>query len=348
MTSSRLARVVGAVAVCLALFWIAPAWADDEGTEPEPERLTWGIAPSGPEGPTAAKPVFDLQLDPGDVVQDLVSVSNYGETDLALEVYAQDAFTTDTGGLDALPSTGESVGAGAWIQVVGRVTVPARSRVDVPFTLRVPPDAAPGDYAAAIMASTTQPATDSEGGQVLVDRRVGSRVYLRVNGDLTPGLAANISSATFGGGGSPVAMGDVEVTFRVSNHGNVRLGGTSVVTVVGPFGLQKVTVDGPDVHELLPGESFEGQVTVPGVAALGRIRAVVDIEPVAPASAGSPYQLRTASDEMHLWAIPWIPLLVLGAIALWLWLRHRRRARTARPEGQATPQPETSGDLTTQ
>src|SRR5205807_991078 len=78
-------------------------------------------------------------------------------------------------------------GVGAWAKPAkSRVTVPVHGRATVPFTLRVPEGAAPGDHPGALVA-LDEHIDNGDGSLALgVQRAVGARVYLRVGGPALP------------------------------------------------------------------------------------------------------------------------------------------------------------------
>ncbi|MDF2849314.1 MAG: hypothetical protein K0R97_3296, partial [Oerskovia sp.] len=265
---SAAAVLAGVVA---ALLSTAPAGALEapDGPAPGSTPVTWGVAP-------ASAPTFDLALDPGTTVTDELVVTNHGDVPLDLAVYAADAFTSPTGALDVLPAGTPSEDLGAWITAdAARVAVGPGERVAVPFTLTVPADATPGDHTAALVTSLVTGA--GEGG-VAVDRRLGTRVLVRVTGDLTPSATITAVRAAYAGSWNPVGTGDAQVSYTVTNTGNVRLAGPLSATVAG--GVGSVSVPLGDLPELLPGDAITLTGTVSGVAPLGWLRASVTLAPV--------------------------------------------------------------------
>ncbi|MDG4772880.1 DUF916 domain-containing protein [Solwaraspora sp. WMMD792] len=293
------------------------------------QSLTWGVAPSSPDGPNG-RPAFEYKLDPGATLTDYVAITNHSDQPITLDVYASDAFTTDQGGFDLLPATGEPVDVGSWVTFESRTfTVPSTSRLDVPFTIAVPDNATPGDHPGGIVASLAATGTDAEGNQVAVDHRVGSRIYLRVTGELQPGLDVVDLSTTYDGTWNPVGGGTVTTSFTVRNTGNVRLTGRPELTVAGPFGLAGRSVTGDPLPEILPGDSFRTTIRVDGVPPMFRLGARLTVAPVAVTDEVLDPAPATVTRESGLWAVPWPQLVILLVIGLagWLITARRRRAR---------------------
>lgn len=109
-----------------------------------PQAQTFGIQPAGATEPDS-RGTFSYAATPGAVVKDHVAVWNYSDQPLTLRLYPADAFNTDSGGYDVLPEGRPSGAAGTWLKAAAdSLTLPARSRQIVPFTLAVPADATPG------------------------------------------------------------------------------------------------------------------------------------------------------------------------------------------------------------
>ncbi|MGC0418150.1 WxL protein peptidoglycan domain-containing protein [Embleya sp. AB8] len=341
----RLRRALAALAAlaaagaCLVLSCATPAGAADSAPATAP--TTWSVQPSTEHGPDD-RPFFRYALAPGVRQLDYVAVTNAGDTPLTVDLYAQDAFTTAAGGFDLLAAGRPPADVGSWIRLKQtRVTVPPRSRSDVPFELAVPDNASPGDHSGGVVASVATPGRDAAGNQVLVDRRVGTRVYLRVDGPLRPalgtgGLAAEVHTALdpFDGG--------LTVTYTVRNTGNIRLGARPELTVRGPWGLttkhQRLDV----LPELLPGAALTRTVRIDGVTQAFRLNVDLAVHPV-PVPGGPTETGPTAHARSTVPAIPWT---AVGAAALLLTLVaaiavRRRRRRRGRPADEATTTPET-------
>ncbi len=312
-----------------ALLVAAPAAYADDGPSPAPspqDPVTWGTDPADNEVGTG-RPNFSYDAQPGGTLRDAIDVVNRSDRPLELRIYASDAFTTDSGVLDLLPAGEESVDVGAWITVdEDALTVAAGETVTVPFTLTVPDDATPGDHAGGIVTSLVTPETDN---QVSVDRRIGSRVMIRVAGELTPLLAVTDVQVTYDGSVNPFASGTAQVSYTVTNTGNVRLAARQTVAVGGPFGLLTQTASPPELPELLPGDSLRVSADVAAVWPTVRLTAEVTLAPYA-TSGELPVPVAEASGSGTAWAMPWGLFLLLAVTAalagLAVVLRRRRRA----------------------
>jgi hypothetical protein len=202
----------------------------------------------------------------------------------------------------------------------------------------VPADAQPGDHSGAILASSRTSALDGDGRQALLDRRVGSRIYLRVTGALNPALVVENLSTDYHGGLNPLS-GDLDVSYTVRNAGNIRLGARQLVEVNDLFGPVE-SRRGDLIQQLLPGGKIRVHEHFSGVAATVRVSADVTLTPVAVAGADVAPQPKTTRTA-HSWAIPWSLLLLLAVLVGIIWSLRRRARR--RDRGVRQPLPRAGG-----
>ncbi|MFE4467052.1 DUF916 domain-containing protein [Oerskovia sp. NPDC056781] len=311
--------------------------------DPAATPVTWGVRPADTVHGTE-RPNYAYSLEPGASLDDGIIVSNYTQGPLTFRVYAADGFMTEAGELDLLPAGEESSALGAWVSFAGEeVTVDGGDSVVVPFTLTVPADATPGDYAAGVVSSLL--VENAEG--VSVDRRLGSRMHLRVAGDLVPAVVLDDVSVTYDGTLNPFAAGDATVTFTVTNDGNTRLAAGQVVRVAGPWGAGAQSAPRVELPELLPGTSVTRTVTVDGVWPLGRVSADVRVTAevvtaIGATDADTVPVVAPATASASTLAVPWAALallvLLVGAVVLWRRAARRRRARDERKVAEAVAQ----------
>ncbi|MQA34463.1 DUF916 domain-containing protein [Modestobacter roseus] len=299
------------------------------------ETVQWSVAPRATDD--GARPNYGFVLDPGAVVDDAVVVTNLGATPLALGLYAADGFTTDAGELDVLPTGTASTDLGTWVQLAtSAVELAPGERVEVPFTLTVPADAAAGDHSGAIVTSLV---SDAGATGVSVDRRLGVRVHALVSGELTAGMAVSDLTVDFRPSLVPFAPGSAVVGFTLTNTGNTRVAADQVVRLTGPFGLGSHTTAPARTPELLAGASVPVELTVPDVPALGALTAEVALVPAAVGASDVPADPVTAASSGT--AVGPTSVAVLGVLLLllgWWWLRRRQRARRE-PAHTVTPAP---------
>jgi hypothetical protein len=265
-----------------------------------------------------------------------------------LTIYATDALNDDKGGFALLSGATKPTDVGAWTSIgVSRikVTVPPRTRdargqeaagfVIVPFTVKVPADASPGDHTAAVLASLETVGKPGQQANVKLDQRVGTRMFVRVAGKLAPGISVENVKAEYDGTISPVGTGSAIVTFTVANRGNVKLGGRINVDVSGLLGrTSSVTL--PDLPLLLPGNAINLTVQVPDVVPQLRNTANVTLTPLKLQGDADP-DLPDVSGSTSFWAVPWTLCALVLLLILLGWYGWHRRRRTDDDNSAAAP-----------
>lgn len=225
-----------------------PSYAADNGR--------WSVYPVASQ--IAARPYFYLSADPGQTIQDKVVVANKTGQPLTFRLYAADAYNTARDGGFAVRTSKERMrGVGAWAKPAkSRVTVPAHKTVTVPFTLRVPQGAEPGDHPGALVA-LDEHVDKGDGSLALgVQRAVGARVYLRVSGPTLPALAVEHVHVTHHQPLVP-GLGDsgATISYTLHNTGNVTLDPKVTLKAEGLFGRTLLSRGLTRIpSELLPGQ----------------------------------------------------------------------------------------------
>ncbi|WP_326575558.1 DUF916 domain-containing protein [Actinacidiphila glaucinigra] len=303
----------------------------------------WSVFPAPAAGakdrsPTAQeRSFFTLEADPGTTLRDKVSVSNLSGEPMTFRLYGADAYNTPRDGGFAVRGADEkNTDVGSWVRLArSSITVPARTRADVPFTVTVPADASPGDHPGAIVALDTRVGTASGDVRVGIRRAVGARVHLRVAG---PGLAALTVENVGVGHGGPLIPGtrDSHATIRYTlvNRGNVSITPRLAVTARGLFG--RTLLDRPARTlplELLPGQRVELTEPWPGAPQFDRVTVRLRVTAVR----GDVDETGGASFLAVPWAAVGLALALLGGLVLLLRIRARRRAAETEPPAQEDP-----------
>ncbi|EST24273.1 WxL protein peptidoglycan domain-containing protein [Streptomyces roseochromogenus] len=334
--------LLGLTGLFLALLTAVPAHAADNGS--------WSVYPVASK--IAARPYFSLSADPGQTLTDKVAVQNKTGEPLTFRLYAADAYNTARDGGFAVRTVRERMlGVGAWARLAqSQVTVPGHTTVTVPFTLRVPEGAEPGDHPGAIVAldvgvpplerSREWGSVDPGGGKLAlgVQRAVGARVYLRVGGPTLPALSVGQVQIShhqplIPGFGASTAT----VSYTLHNTGNVTLDPKVELKVRGLFGrtlLDRRLTRVPS--ELLPGQRVRLTETWRGAPQLDRGDVTL--------TASAPGTRQSASATFL--ALPWLVVAlvgVAGAAAGVLLVRARRgrvrRSARVRPSPRVRPTP---------
>jgi WxL interacting protein linking bacterial and host surfaces len=308
----------------------APAHGADNGS--------WSVYPAA--SAMAARPYFYLSADPGTTVEDKVVVANKTGEPLTFRLYAADAYNTARDGGFAVRTVAEKQrGVGAWARPArSRVTVPAHGKVTVPFTLRVPEGAEPGDHPGALVALDER-IDEGDGSLALgVQRAVAARVYLRVGGPTLPAIAVEDVRVTHHQPLVP-GLGDstATISYTLRNTGNVTLNPKVELRAKGLFGRTLLARDLSRIPtELLPRQRVHLTEPWPGAPQLDW----GDVTLTASA------QDTRESGSASFFALPWlvgVVLLVVAVVGVALVIRARRgRARPSalvRPSPRAAPTP---------
>lgn len=275
---------------------------------------------------------FTYDVAPGAVISDTMVVVNTGTAALPLSVYAADAFTTSSGEIDVLVDGTPSEGAGTWV-AIGSPTVELQpgQQADIAFTISVPADARPGDHAAGIVTSLV---TTDASQSLSVDRRLGTRVNLRVAGELSPAAAITDVSTTYTPSWNPFAAGTLSVSYALENPGNTRITGVETLAVAGPLGLFDADAAPVQLREIIPGSVVEVSRELP-VMSLGWVGGTLTVIPEGVGlGTGS---VAPVTVDIGTLALPWslYALLALVAAIVATGLLVMRRVRRARLTGAA-------------
>jgi len=320
----------------------APAQA---GPPPDDnQRVTVGIQTSTATG-ADNRGHFIYSAPPSGVIRDYVAVANHSLKKVTVRLLSRDATSTSEAPFVPQESAADPVDVGSWIALEKTtVTLKPRTQTIIPFVLGVPESATPGDHVGAIMLSLLAHEPTKPG--VYVEHRVGVRVYLRVDGQLTPELAVTDVSGDWDGGWAMSGRGTTTVTYTVRNTGNVRLGADQLVQVSRSLGLAGLSAEPTSIAEILPGGSMVVHATFPAALGSGSMETRVTVTPK-PVTLDSVSDLVVVGSTMTISAWPWalvleiiaVLLLLSGGFLFWRWRRARARRPLANPPQESAKVP---------
>ncbi|CAB4874358.1 unannotated protein [freshwater metagenome] len=324
------AGVAGALIVPMS----APAQAADNGA--------WSAAPTQ-QGSFAGRQFFFEELAPGATVKDSITVKNASAAPLDLDVYSADAFNVEAGAGFALRKRGETnTDVGSWITVgKTKIVLQPGQKGNVPFTLTVPRGVTPGDHAGGVVTIEPAPTPTGDSSQLLIQRALGVRVYVRVAGPLSPRLTVtNVDLAV-----KPARLpfvgqqGGATVTYTVKNSGNVRLTANRQIVLKGIFGNTLHDTGTGPIPEILPGSTVRLTENFSGMPVLDRVTANLVLSE-------KTNNVKSAG-QASAWSISWVflfllLLLILGTLGAIWWSRLGTAASSpVSPAAGPTTQPET-------
>lgn len=191
--------------------------------------------------PAVNKPVTNA----GATVNEKLTIVNDGETDYRFLLYARPFSVTSEQYDPNFTEVNERTEAYQWVQFERTdLSIKAGETIEVPYILTVPQNAAPGGHYAVLFAETQPP--ESEGTQVARKKRVGSLLYITVNGDLKQSGSIESWKANFWQKARPL---NAEV--RIKNDGNVHYQASVQATYSNIFGKARFHLNQEQL--ILPG-----------------------------------------------------------------------------------------------
>lgn len=260
--------------------------------------------------PAISKPVADS----GTVLKGSLTVINNGQTEYQFLAYAR-PFSVSTESYDPnYTEVNERTEAYQWVQFAKtNIRLAPGERVEVPYTVTIPEKAKSGGHYAVLFAET-QP-KQAEGTQVTRKKRVGSLLYITVNGEL-------INSGLLVGWDAKVWQKStpVEAAMRIKNDGNVHFQVNSQVTFRNIFNKPRLQLN--QEQFVLPGTTRKIMATMENAPIIGIYRVGGTV---------------SFLDKKELLPSKWIVLVpikavnlliaVIALVAAWLLLKPRIKAR---------------------
>jgi hypothetical protein len=315
--------------------------AGTPASTPQQLQITWSILPATAIGPDKTRQRFVYGVvKPGATITDHVEIVNDSPQSAAFSIYGTDAAgTTAKGSLLLLSPQKKPTDIGSWVHFPGGAAqlstiISGGKAIVTQFTVKVPPQATPGDHTGAVVAQVAVPGKNRAGVAVTTNYRIAVPLEFRVPGALRAGLQVQSISTGFSDPLNPFGTGTATVSYTVANTGNVRQAGAQTVTVTGPFG-QKVVVHQPPLPTILPGDSIRVTAQAPGLFPAGPMTAQVDVKASWPTDTiALAHAAPAVTANASLFAFPWtllglILLLAAIGVGVWFYLRWRGRLRRA-------------------
>ena len=161
---------------------------------------------------------------------------------------------------------------------------------------------------------------------------LGTRVTVRVSGELTPAVEVEDVSAAYTPSWNPFEPGTLMLTYRLANAGNTLVTATDGSSAAGPFGAFAANPGPMLLPEVIPGSTVEVQREI-GLAPWGWIAGSVTVHPEAIGLGAQ--ELTAVAVPYSVAAVPWALLIAFALIAgavVPVWLLLRRRGPRTDPE----------------
>ncbi|MEN9920932.1 MAG: hypothetical protein RL538_825 [Candidatus Parcubacteria bacterium] len=186
--------------------------------------------------------IFDMTGVPGQTWQSTVRIINANPYELRIYVDMASFVPKGESGaprfipLSEIPADQQALAK--WITTEKEVIIPPEKTIELPFTITLPQDAAPGGHFAAFMISTKPPEVEGEVPNVQTSQVITSLVFLRVSGDVRE------SSSVRSFRTSSYILSKPEATFelRIENKGNVHVQPQGEIEIYNMWGQKRGTI----------------------------------------------------------------------------------------------------------
>jgi hypothetical protein len=185
-------------------------------------------------GITLIPATIEKSANPGDVLSQVLKVTNESDVDKEYFVYKKNIRGVDNGGVPVFSEeNSDKTGFELtdWLEFQTEpLKVPARSSVDLPVVIRVPQNASPGSHFGGVFISVEPPKLREIGAGVGYE--VASVVSIRISGDIID--TARVRSFST----DKLLYGTkyVKFTAKIENQGNIMIRPRGLVTITGVFG----------------------------------------------------------------------------------------------------------------
>lgn len=261
------------------------------------------------EGLEVKPAIVEDKVNPGEVHQYSISVTNVTSVTKTFYVTVRDIQGLDSQGRPIFASTTEVTpyALSSWVNIPqGEITLAAGGTQTIPFSVQVPQNASPGSHFASVFFSDKPAQLQTSGSGVGVS--VGAIVSLLISGNINEEAQLEEFST------DKLVYPTPDVTFntKVQNLGNVLEQPTGTIQITDMFGK---TVGNVDVNSaqasVFPGSdrTYTSNWN-PGGFAFGRYEAVVSL------SYGTEAR-QTIYSTTSFWVLPLVPIFsVLGSLLL--------------------------------
>ena len=263
-----------------------------------------------------APPVLNLRADPGETIQAKISLRDVSSTSLLVTNEINDFTAVGEDGTPKIileenePSPYSII---KWISKIPSITLKARQIQNVPVTINVPADAAPGGYYGVVRFTATAP--EIEGNGVSLSTSIGALIFVRVNGDAKEKVSIeDFYVSKNDKKGFIFNSTPLEFTERIKNEGNVHEQPVGRILVKDLFGRPAVNLNvNLEGRNVLPGTIRKFQVPLDKTA-IGDRTLIGPYTATLTVKYGSNGQAVT--QDVTFWIIPWKIILTVTAIII--------------------------------
>ena len=255
---------MAAVAVLVGVLGMSIAAPSVSAATPNPAAPAQGGTQGNGQALEIAPPLVTLTVDPGQTVQTQVSLRDVSSGSLVVTAQANDFVAAGEDGTPKIMLKDEPnpYSLKGWVAPMQALTLKPREIKNLPVTLRVPADAAPGGHYGVIRFTATPP--ELHGTGVSLSTSLGALMFVTVKGDAKENLAVKEFSVNHDGKtGSLFESTPLHFVERLKNDGNVHEQPNGQVTITDMFGkkIGAVNVNLPP-RVVLPGSTRKFEQTL--------------------------------------------------------------------------------------
>lgn len=225
LTVTLLTLLLSSVLLAVSTGFVSVQAADNTTGGSDTERITLSPAVSTPK------------LDAGATQNGTLTIINDGDTAYTFVLYARPFSVSGEQYDPNYTEVNDRTEAYQWVQFKQtHYSLKPGERVKAPYSVKVPQNAASGGHYAVLFAETQPPAND--GSSVARKKRVGSLLYMTVNGPLTQAGSVESWSTSLWQKSRPL-----EAYVRVKNSGNVHFQANLAVSYKNILGKEMHHID---------------------------------------------------------------------------------------------------------
>jgi hypothetical protein len=295
---------------------------------------------SGGQALEIAPPVVNLSGDPGATIKTEVKIRDVSSSNLIVNAEVNDftASNSESGSPSIVLNKTEPnpYSMISWVNPLSPMTLKTRQLVTLPITIKIPKNAAPGGYFAAVRF-TGRPAELNDTG-VSLSASIASLILLKVNGAAKEDVSLEEFSVRQNSISGPIFEATpIQFTTRLKNSGNLHEQPSGYVTIKDMFGKTVTTLSvNADRRNVLPQSIRKFESTLDSSAIGNRVlfgRYTADL------SVTYGDKNIAINKQISFWVIPYriIALIILALVAAFFVLRFliRRynRAIVAKAQG---------------
>lgn len=283
--------------------------------------LSWAFCGYQAKAQTIGIKVSPVRLedivDPGEVLNEKITVTNQSEVPKILYPYLRDFKAEDETGTPKLIIPGSESGyyLASWIEIntEGINFQPGEERT-IDYKIKVPANTGPGGYFGAIVFGTEPPKlfqqSEDKGAGMAIAQQTGSLVLLRVKGDVFEEARIREFKTDKGIYGTPY---DVEFLIRIENVGNVHVKPYGNIHISNMFNREVAVIAVNDRgSNILPKSIRRFTIDWAGKAGFGKYTVSLGLSYGTKTDLGGQGK-QTLYTELSFWIIPWkivIPALI--------------------------------------